>query len=126
MIEIDDIKDIMNKNWKMTCDRLLGSGGDSDIPFEQEQQVLSIITKNVYHKKPSILPIEFVEVSVAYLHNCIVMIVHHSGKFLYSPILQMRAYACDHATICTYNRFFLTWIPKIPTIIALNYYRNQW
>lgn len=50
VIEIDDTKDIMNKNCKMTRDNLLGSSGDGDIiSFEQEQQVLSITRKNVYH-----------------------------------------------------------------------------
>lgn len=58
-----DILSVMEKNWQSACSKIMQEIPD-ELTFKDEKQILNIITKNVYHKMPSKLPISFVEVAI--------------------------------------------------------------
>ena len=61
-------KNIMNdmtSKWRTACVKLQADiSGEPNLT--QERRILDIITKNIYHKRPSKLPFTFVEVSLCY------------------------------------------------------------
>ena len=52
----------MSHNWQHICKRVVPST-DEEMTFSDEKLVLARVTKNIYHRKPSVLPITFCEVS---------------------------------------------------------------
>ena len=62
----EDILKTMSLNWQQVC-RAVQPSIDGDMTLNEEKQVLAKVTKNIYHRKPSILPITFSQVS-SYLH----------------------------------------------------------
>ena len=55
----------MTSNWQTACVKLQADiSGEPNLT--QERRILDIITKNIYHKRPSKLPFTFVEVSLCY------------------------------------------------------------
>ena len=58
-----NILSVMTSNWHTACAKI--QADISGTPnFTQERRILDVITKNIYHKRPSKLPFTFVEVSV--------------------------------------------------------------
>ena len=58
----EDILRTMSLNWQKVCKTVLPSI-DGEMTLNEEKQVLARVTKNIYHRKPSILPITFSQVS---------------------------------------------------------------
>ena len=52
----------MEKNWQKVCHVLLP---DCDTTLANERKVLQMVEKNIYHKKPQMLPVTLAEVSSA-------------------------------------------------------------
>lgn len=59
----EDILKTMSLNWQQVCRASI----DGDMTLNEEKQVLAKVTKNIHHRKPSILPITFSQVN-SYLH----------------------------------------------------------
>ena len=60
----EDMKATMVVNWQHVCCTILKK--DEDVIPQKEKKVLTMVTKNVFHRKPSVFPITFVEVEVLY------------------------------------------------------------
>ena len=58
----ENIPRTMSLNWQQMCKTVLPSI-DGEMTLDEEKQVLARVTKNIYHRKPSILPIVFSKVS---------------------------------------------------------------
>ena len=58
----EDILRTMSVNWKQMCKSVLPSI-DGEMTLGDEKQALTRVTKNTYHRKPSVLPITFTQVS---------------------------------------------------------------
>ena len=59
----EDILRTMSLNWQQMCKIVLPSI-DGEMTLDEEKQVLARVTKNIYHRKPSILPITFSQTSL--------------------------------------------------------------
>ena len=66
----ENIHSTMSSNWQTICTKI-----QADIfsqpDFLAERRILDIITKNIYHKKPSKLPFTFVEVILIHYMVCL-------------------------------------------------------
>ena len=58
----EDVVGAMEKNWQRVCQTLLPDC--DDLTPANERKVLQIVEKNIYHKKPQILPITLAIVSL--------------------------------------------------------------
>ena len=64
----ENIHSTMSSNWQTVCTKIQADIS-SQPDFLAERRILDIITKNIYHKKPSKLPFTFVEVIL--IHICL-------------------------------------------------------
>ena len=64
----ENIHSTMSSNWQTVCTKIQADIS-SQPDFLAERRILDIITKNIYHKKPSKLPFTFVEVIL--IHNMV-------------------------------------------------------
>ena len=55
----------MGKNWVKVCKKLLPNTSD-ELTLADERKALQIIEKNIYHKRPSIMPITIHKVSFSH------------------------------------------------------------
>ncbi len=63
IIQECSIVETMETNWRGVGNKVLGNQVSNDrMTFCVERQLLDVVNKNVYHRKPSNLPIVFVEV----------------------------------------------------------------
>ena len=70
----EDILRTMSLNWQQMCKTIFPSI-DGEMTLDEEKQVLTRVTKNIYHRKPSILPITFSQVS-SYLKGRLQVVGH--------------------------------------------------
>lgn len=56
-----NILSVMTSNWHTACAKIQADIA-GEPTFTQERHILDVITKNIYHKRPSKLPFTFVEV----------------------------------------------------------------
>lgn len=68
-INSHDITEAMASNWMGICKRLFPEKKD-DMSFTDEKQAMDVLTRNLYHRKPSSLPVEFVQVCVSFMFPC--------------------------------------------------------
>ena len=64
----DDVMKTMRLNW-LQMDTTALPSVDGEITPDEEKQVLARVNKNIYHRKPSVLPITFVQVSCSTVHS---------------------------------------------------------
>ena len=64
----EDVMKTWRLNWLQMCTTVLPSI-DGEITLDEEKQVLARVNKNIYHRKPSVLPITFVQVSCSTVHS---------------------------------------------------------
>lgn len=62
----------MGKNWVKVCKKLLPNASD-EFTLADERKALHIIEKNIYHKRPSIMPITVDKVSL--VHCTLVLVL---------------------------------------------------
>lgn len=56
-------EDMMLVNWRHVCCTILKDiNADSNVTQAEEKKVLTTVTRNIFHRKPSVLPVTFVEV----------------------------------------------------------------
>ena len=60
----EDILRTMSLNWQQMC-KIVLPRFDGEMTLDEEKQVFARVTKNMYHRKPSILPITFSQVNLA-------------------------------------------------------------
>lgn len=58
----ESVCETVGKNWCSICRQLLDIDPNEEFSFKEEKLVLQTVVRNVFHKKPSLLAIEFLEV----------------------------------------------------------------
>lgn len=71
----EDIVITMESNWNKVCLKLLPDC--DELTLSGQRQVLQMVEKNIYHKKPSMLPITLAMVSIAIMYSIVLMSFIH-------------------------------------------------